>query len=179
MVGTVVPPQQVVVVAAQPQGYAVYPMGSEPSGLLPEANMGRWRYGLFDACCAFGSCFNSWCCACLPAGQISGKLKALGLDAMGHWAVVQIYVALYVLDIILETTVGIDMNVHLIFLTFVLFKARTQIRVKMGIPGSPMEDCCIACWCQPCALQQMIGQIWHHPSSTPGCAVNDHVATLP
>ncbi|TKX18671.1 hypothetical protein C1H76_9461 [Elsinoe australis] len=31
---------------------------------------------------------------------------------------------------------------------------RTEQREKFGIPGSTLGDCCISCWCTPCALAQ-------------------------
>ncbi len=41
----------------------------------------------------------------------------------------------------------------LVFLAF--WQLRTKVREKFQLPGSPLEDLCVLCFCSCCALAQM------------------------
>ncbi len=62
-------------------------------------------------------------------------------------------------------------------------RRRTQMRKAFGIPGSSVGDCCLWCWCGPCALAQETRTLWHNnvkdgvcrgPVRTLGAALSEY-----
>eukprot|EP00899_Mesostigma_viride_P003266 jgi/Mesvir1/12940/Mv05955-RA.1 len=47
------------------------------------------------------------------------------------------------------------------------FGFRGKIRQRFGIPGSEMGDCCMHCWCGPCALLQEARELKVHGMTMP------------
>lgn len=145
----------------------------QPGQLMPPHSPGSWRYGLFDAACQWGSCFYAWCCPCFPSGQIASKLKAAGLPTcMGYSAIVLTFIGLTVLDLLL-TLAGADLNPQYIFIVIVLIKLREIVRHHYQIPGGWCNDCFASWCCMPCAIQQLIGQLWAVPQQDPGCSTGE------
>jgi Cys-rich protein (TIGR01571 family) len=172
------------VVMSQHQS-TVLPADHAPQGLLPHpGHRDRWFVGIFDAsiCCNWCSpaCCMAWMFPCWPLGQVAEKLKVLGNPiGMNFQAIVFTYCGLLILDYLITTFWGSDLNPHYIFIVVMLYKARLETRKKLQIPGDALNDCCCSVWCFPCVLLQLEHQLWDRPNRTPGCDCSATPAHLP
>ena len=66
------------------------------------------------------------------------------------------------------------------FVFVVAFQLRRLVRARLHIPGSCLGDLACTFFCAPCALTQMVGQLWRRPAATPGCTLcSDEPGGLP
>ncbi|XP_052147451.1 cell number regulator 10-like [Oryza glaberrima] len=101
------------------------PVGSAP-----------WSSGLFDCFDDYGLCCMTWWCPCITFGRVA-EIVDRGSTSCGHSG------ALYVF---LAVITG--------FQWIYTCTYRGKMRAQYGLSGEPCGDCCIHCWCEPCALIQ-------------------------
>ena len=56
-----------------------------------------------------------------------------------------------------------------LFNLIVALSLRGSVRKLRQIRGNFFEDLCVTCFCTPCAVTQMVMEMWSIPSQTPGC----------
>jgi Cys-rich protein (TIGR01571 family) len=104
--------------------------------------------------------------------------------------VLVIFAVLFIVDIIIMVVssatadpdsgnTATSYNLSKLWLFVAIFMLRGFIRQRNNIPGSACEDCCTAWWCAPCAVTQMLGQMWATPEQQPGCDFSEAPAMLP
>jgi Cys-rich protein (TIGR01571 family) len=184
---TAVPVQPQYAVVAQPAPViyntrAVVPLNqtieNSQNSLLPYPRENRWHNSEFERCCACGGeCCLAWCVPCVGMAHISSKLAALERPyCMKFWHIISVAMVLFVLDIIIEATVGGSSELLRIFIVVVTFQLRGLVRERLNIPGNCCVDCLCACFCTPCVITQMNGTLWRNPEKEPGCSVDDRMA---
>jgi Cys-rich protein (TIGR01571 family) len=123
----------------------------------------------------------AWCFPCISLGQVAAKLQAAGVNyCLDFKGVVWAFVAFLVVDAILNSLNPDNaFEFSHLFLFIVLFQLRGLVRTQQKIPGSCCGDCMCALCCAPCAVTQMVGQLWVKPDEQPGCHCSEAPATLP
>jgi Cys-rich protein (TIGR01571 family) len=163
------------------------PCSPQENGDTLPSELGLWRIGLFDNCCAIdrSSCWMSWCCGCFVAGQIAEKLNVYHaqISSLNFKMIVLGYFILIAVSHITNNfgegdSPGIGLQgIYLVVCVYIL---RSGMRQRLSIPGTPCNDCAASCCCTPCVLTQMQMQLWNDPSLELGCscqkyAHNTHV----
>jgi len=125
----------------------------------------------------------AWCCGCISLGQISTKLKNLGFSyCLDFKGIVLCYVAALIIDSAL-TTVGDEetnsYSISRLVLFVVCFQLRRATARILLIRSTCIQDCLCAYFCLPCAITQMVGQLWHNPKVVPGCDFSAEPGHLP
>jgi Cys-rich protein (TIGR01571 family) len=134
----------------------------------------------------------SWFCSCFQLGQIAEKLRNTGSRyCLSMQQIVWITVILWILSAVLsvvtsqpgdESSDNNNNNTYhfaSIFLFIVACQLRTHVRRARRIDGDGCGDCCATFWCGPCAMTQMVGEMWSQPEVTPGCDCSERAASLP
>ena len=91
--------------------------------------------------------------------------------------IVYISVALFVVDLVMSSA-GAQTSLTKLFLAIAIWQLRTMLRKRQNIPGGNCEDCLISFFCSPCAVTQMVGQMWARPEQSPGCTFDESPAAL-
>lgn len=119
---------------------------------------GEWDDGLCDCCSSCTNCCTVLWCPCVSVAQISHRLQ-----------IVPYGFALLVSLASILAGVGV---LHCIF----VWQLRSKTRERFDIPGSSCGDCCVATWCNCCALAQVAT---HVKSYKPGGCDLGPIDTLP
>mmetsp|Transcript_14923 Transcript_14923/g.35170 ORF Transcript_14923/g.35170 Transcript_14923/m.35170 type:complete len:207 (+) Transcript_14923:27-647(+) len=177
-------PQVVVaqVVSAEQVHVVQIPQEAGPGGsLLPYPDRPNWHSGEFDKCCTCtGDCWVAWCCSCFTAGQIASKLSKVGNPyCLGYKGIVITFLFFFILDIILESTAGVDLNPQYLFMFVVMMQLRKRVRDTLRIDGDCCSDCVCSFFCPPCVLTQMVHTLWARPNQVPGCDCSEGAADKP
>lgn len=91
----------------------------------------NWSSGICDCSEDFGTFMVACCCPCITYGQNMDLLTKAGSCSPGF---------IYCLCQYIRCCLGSS--------------ERGQLRAKYAIPGGGCEDCCMHCFCVPCALAQ-------------------------
>ena len=102
-----------------------------------------WSSGLFESLTK-GSCCTACCCPCLMFGKIRSNLDKITRPQKSTSMTTQ--AAGYYLG---KQIAGDS------FGTFLEFALRSEVRDRLGIEGSLVNDCLVAGFCSPCGLTQM------------------------
>ena len=102
---------------------------------------------------------------------------------IGFLTIIVVWLITFVADIIIASSPSLDnaygSQLNKLWLFGVIWYLRSALRARQGIPGNGLEDCCTAFWCAPCAVTQMLAQMWAKPEVQPGCQCTEASAMLP
>ena len=90
-------------------------------------------------------------------------------QVLNYSVIVTVTVVLLILDGALAFALHWDTRFHRLWITIILLLLRGKSRQLRQIRGSCCEDCLAAFCCTPCAITQMVGEMWHDPEKKPGC----------
>jgi Cys-rich protein (TIGR01571 family) len=115
----------------------------------------------------------------LKLKQIASKMRSVGANyCLDFRSIVLAVCFLFILDVIWGGAMHSSYNIRGLFAFVVLFQLRGIVRRKHNIPGGDCNDCCVSFWCAPCAITQIVGQLWKNPEEVPGCSCNEDAAQL-
>ncbi len=131
-------------------------------------NLSRWNVDLFEKCCnCSGNCWFTWCCFCptLSAYSRSINVASHGMDQRRS----AFNTALSCIILCLLLSIFIGPAIFNIYIFFLAFFARLQVRKFFDIEGNGCLDCLTSLFCAPCSIIQISNQLWDSPDDIPGC----------
>ena len=127
-----------------------------------------------------GDCVVAWLCGCFPLGQIASKLRTMGTNyCLGYQGIVYGFLLLCILDSIFGSSNNPSTGLSGAFIAVVVFQLRRLVRAHFGISGSCLSDGLASIICGPCAIIQMVHQLWEVPENIPGWDTSEAPAMLP
>ncbi|CAM0909236.1 unnamed protein product [Alopecurus aequalis] len=118
------------------------PPGASSPARAP-APVTPWSTGLFDCMEDQGNCCLTCMCPCITFG-LTAEIVDRGATSSGASA------ALYML---LRALMGCQLQ------WVYSWVYRTKMRAQYGLEETPCPDCCVACFCEPCAACQQFREL--------------------
>ena len=114
-------------------------------------------------------------CTCLRCQQLKNVGSGIFTDYQG---VVWGFIGLIIVENIINALMDTQLQISRLYLAICLLLLRTAVRRTLNIPGDGCTDCLVSVCCTPCAITQIVGQLWIKPEERPGCDFSEKPAEL-